>query len=258
VLIVLHGLFGSLNNWHSHARVFAERCTVYAVDQRNHGASPHDPVSSYPAMAEDLREFMDHHGIADAILLGHSMGGKTVMQCAGAHPDRVRALVVVDIAPRKYVAKHEEILQALISVNPRDYSQREDVERAMEPFIQKIHVRRFLTANIARDGEGRLCWRMNVPALIGSYDQLGAPIGLPTPFMKPALFIRGEYSSFLLPEDQDEILRLFPSATFVTIPGTGHWVPADAPGPFQEAVMEFLEDQQLLQGGSLWVSQRGW
>ncbi|HSQ76757.1 MAG TPA: alpha/beta fold hydrolase, partial [Bacteroidota bacterium] len=169
VLILLHGLFGSLNNWHSHALAFAGRFTVFAVDQRNHGASSHDPVSSYPAMAEDLREFMDLHGIDEAFLLGHSMGGKTVMQFAGKYPERARALVVVDIAPRKYPPRHEEILNALMAVDPRDFATREEIDHAMAPIIQKQAVRRFLATNLVRDAEGRFAWRMNVPVLIASY-----------------------------------------------------------------------------------------
>lgn len=244
VLILLHGLFGSLNNWHSHALAFAGRFTVFAVDQRNHGASPHDPVSSYPAMAEDLREFMDVHGIDEAFLLGHSMGGKTVMQFAGKYPERARGLVVVDIAPRRYPPRHEEILNALMSVDPRDFATREEIDRAMASIIQKQAVRRFLTTNLVRDAEGRFAWRMNVPVLIASYEQLGAEIGLPVSFSGPALFMRGEYSSFLLPEDEEDIRGLFPAAEFVTIPGAGHWVPADSPGAFQESVFAFLEDVQ--------------
>lgn len=244
VLILLHGLFGSLNNWHTHALAFAERFTVFAVDQRNHGASPHDPVSSYAAMAEDLREFMDVHGIGEAFLLGHSMGGKTVMQFVGMYPMMARALVVVDIAPRRYPPRHEEILNALISVDPRDCATREEIDRAMAPIIENPAARRFLTTNLVRDAEGRFAWRMNVPVLIASYEQLGAEIGLPVPYPGSALFMRGEFSSFLLPEDEEEVRRLFPAAGFVTIPGAGHWVPADSPRLFQENVFAFLEEVQ--------------
>lgn len=195
-------------------------------------------------MAEDLREFMDTHGIDRAFLIGHSMGGKTVMKFAGNHPDRVRALLVVDIAPRRYPPRHEEILRALMTVDPRTFATREEVDRAMEQIIQKPAVRRFLTTNLVRDAEGRLAWRMNVPVLIASYDQLGAEITFPVPFTGPALFLRGEFSTFLLPEDTEDIKRLFPAATFVTVPGAGHWVPADSPRAFQERVLEFLDGVQ--------------
>jgi len=239
-LLLLHGLFGSLNNWHSHARVFAERSTVYAIDQRNHGASPHDPVSSYPLMASDLREFMDDHGIADAVVLGHSMGGKTAMQFAGMYPGRARAIVSVDMAPRAYPPKHEEIFKVLFSIDPRKYETREEIEVAMRPTIQNPAVRQFLVTNVIRDEGGHLRWRMNVPALRASYDALSSATILPAPFTKPALFVRGELSSYLIPEDMEDIRRYFPAATMVAIPGAHHWVHADAPALFQQAILEFL------------------
>lgn len=239
-LILLHGLFGSLNNWHSHARVFADRLTVYALDQRNHGASPHDPDASYSAMAADLGEFMDDHDMADAVVLGHSMGGKTAMEFAGQHPDRVRALVVVDMALRSYPPKHDQIFAMLDSVDLRNCAQREDAEKAMAPFIPNPGVRQFMLTNIVRDGEGNLRWRMNVPALRAAYSELAASLTPSAPFSGPALFMRGADSSYLVPEDMEEIRRYFPAATMVAIPGARHWVHADAPMLFQQAVQEFL------------------
>lgn len=239
-LVLLHGLFGSLNNWHSHARVFAGRSTVYALDQRNHGASPHDSDASYAAMADDLREFMDDHAIADAVVLGHSMGGKTAMEFAGKHPARTRALVVVDMALRSYPPKHDQIFAMLESVDLRAYGQREDVEKAMAPFMQNPGVRQFMLTNIVRDGEGNLRWRMNVPALRAAYSGLAGSLRPSVPFPGPALFVRGALSSYLVPEDMEEIRTVFPAATMVAIPGAGHWVHADAPLLFQKAVLEFL------------------
>jgi esterase len=239
-LILLHGLFGSLNNWHSHARVFASRCSVYALDQRNHGASPHDSDASYSAMAGDLREFMDEHAIADAVVLGHSMGGKTAMEFAGNHPDRVRALVVVDVALRPYPPKHDQIFAMLESVDLRSHAQREDVEKAMVPFIQNPGVRQFMLTNIARDAEGALRWRMNVPALRAAYSELAASLPPSAPYPGPALFVRGALSAYLVPEDMEDIRKSFPAATMVAIPGARHWVHADAPSLFQQAVLDFL------------------
>ncbi len=240
VLILLHGLFGSLNIWHSHARAFSSRFTVYAVDQRNHGMSPHDPDSSYPAMAEDIHTLMNVLGISDAVLLGHSMGGKTAIQFGGMYPGRANALVIVDIAPRGYPEEHGEIFRALHSINLETLSQREEADRALIPFIDDSSVRRFLVTNIVRDARGHLRWRMNLPVLRESYGLLAGPVDLAAPFLKPALFIRGERSSHITPEDEGPITQLFPAAKFLTLPGAGHWVPADVPELFQKVVLEFL------------------
>jgi esterase len=191
-------------------------------------------------MANDLREFMDDHAIPDAVVLGHSMGGKTAMEFAGKHPDRARALVVVDMALRSYTPKHDQIFAMLESVDLQKYAQRQDVEKAMVPFIQNPGVRQFLLTNIVRDGEGNLRWRMNVPALRAAYSELAGSLIPTAPFHGPALFIQGALSSYLVPGDMEEIRKYFPAATMVAIPGARHWVHADAPLLFQQAVIKFL------------------
>jgi esterase len=121
-LIILHGLFGSLDNWRTQSKQLGLFFTVYALDLRNHGSSPHSDIIDYPAMAEDLREFLEMHEIDSAFVLGHSMGGKVAMQFATSYPERVDKLVVVDIAPRGYPLEHEEIFKALFALNLRIFT----------------------------------------------------------------------------------------------------------------------------------------
>lgn len=239
-LIILHGLFGSLNNWHSHARVFGERLPVFTVDQRNHGASPHDPDAGYPAMAADLLEFFDEHHIATGIVMGHSMGGKTAMQFAADHPERVESLIIVDMTERAYAPVHDEIFAALERVDPGMYATRDDVDRALATTILKEPVRQFLTANITRDDAGRMRWRMNVPALKACYEDLAGRVAIPPSFSKPLLFIRGGRSQFVTPEDEQAIMKDHPHARIVTVPDAGHWVHADSPEVFRRIVLEVL------------------
>jgi esterase len=236
-LVVLHGLFGSLNNWHSHAREFGERLTVYTIDARNHGASPHDPDATYPAMALDLLEFFEEHHIAEAIVMGHSMGGKTAMQFAADHPERVASLIIVDMAERPYEPVHDDIFAALESIDPGEYASRDDVDRELAKTILKAPVRQFLTANIIRDESGRMKWRLNVPALRASYLQLAGRVDIPQSFTKPILFIRGERSKFITSHDEREILANHPHARIVTVADAGHWVHADNPEEFRRVVM---------------------
>jgi pimeloyl-ACP methyl ester carboxylesterase len=239
-LVVLHGLFGSLNNWHSHAREFSALRTVYTIDARNHGASPHDPDATYPAMSADLLEFFDDHHIATAIVMGHSMGGKTAMQFAADHPGRVDALIIVDMAERPYEPVHQDIFDALERVDPGMYATRDDVDRELAKTIVKEPVRQFLTANIIRDEAGRMRWRMNVPALKACYDQLAGRVDIPAPFNKPILFIRGGRSKFITPEDEREISLRHPHARVLTVSDAGHWVHAEQPAEFRAIVMNEL------------------
>jgi pimeloyl-ACP methyl ester carboxylesterase len=239
-LVVLHGLFGSLNNWHSHAREFSERRTVYTLDARNHGASLHDPDATYHAMSADLLEFVDEHHITAGIVMGHSMGGKTAMQFAADHPERVASLIIVDMAERPYEPVHQDIFDALERVDPGVYGSRDDVDRELARTIVKEPVRQFLTANIVRDENGRMRWRMNVPALKACYDQLAGRVDIPRSFTKPILFVRGGRSKFITPEDEQEIMANHPHARILTVPDAGHWVHAENPEEFRAVVMKEL------------------
>ena len=239
-VVVLHGLFGSLENWHYISGQLAARFQVYGVDQRNHGRSPHAPEIDYKVMAADLLEFLDDHGLASAHLLGHSMGDKTAMQFAMLYPQRVRRLVVVDIAPRSYEPSHREILDAMLRLQPGRYRSRLEMDQALSSAIPEPAVRQFLLKSVTRDGDGQFAWRLNLDALSANYDRITAALSEEGPCPAPALFISGELSDYLRPGDHATILRLFPEAVFRVIPGASHWVHAEAPGPFLRAVLEFL------------------
>ncbi len=105
-LVILHGLFGSSRNWASVARRLGETHRVFAVDLRNHGASPWAETMDYGEMAEDVRAFLARHGLAGATVMGHSMGGKTAMRLALEHGRDVGRLIVVDFAPVAYAHTH--------------------------------------------------------------------------------------------------------------------------------------------------------
>src|SRR6266404_6164360 len=154
-LIILHGLFGSLENWHTVSERLSSRFQVFAVDQRNHGQSPHSSEMDYKLMAEDLAEFMQTQRLTETHILGHSMGGKTAMQFAFLYPGYVRRLVVVDIAPRAYAPRHKQILQAMMSLDLALYTDRGQIEKALEPAIPELALRRFLIKSVSRLPSGR-------------------------------------------------------------------------------------------------------
>lgn len=239
-LIILHGLFGSLNNWRTVGRALADQFAVYTVDQRNHGASPHSIVHTHKALASDVLEFMDTHTIASAHLIGHSMGGKAAMEFALSHPERTDRLVVVDISPRQYSPRHEAILNALDGIDVSSYTDRTAIDGLLADRIPEASVRQFLLTNLKRDEHGRFYWRMGLEALRNNYGNINSGIETGRMFEKPTLFIRGGRSKYIQDVDGPRIKQLFPRAVITTIKKASHWVHADAPAEFVKIVRHFL------------------
>lgn len=239
-LILLHGLLGSLDNWLPLGRQFAERFTVLAVDQRNHGLSPHSDEFGYDLMAHDLHQFMHDQGLTTAHLLGHSMGGKTAMQFALLYPDQVDKLVVVDMSPRAYPPIHTETLAALQALDLEAHRRREDFDAALAAQVPEVELRQFLLKNLRRDHDGTFHWKVNLPAIWDNYRHLNTALAVEGQFAKPALFLRGANSDYVREADVELIQRYFPGAELRTISGAGHWIHADKPAEFLGCVLEFL------------------
>lgn len=242
-LVILHGLLGASGNWHTLARsVFSERRDVYALDQRNHGRSPHADAFDYAVLADDLLAFLDERGLERVHVLGHSMGGKTAMQFALTYPDRVDGLVIVDIAPKAYDDLHAPVFDALRSLDLARVTSRADAEAHLAKTLPDAGVRQFLLKNLDRTGE-HYRWKMHLDGLHAAYAAIRGDLqDLPpwATFDGPTRFIRGARSHYIADEDWPRIEARFPEANLVTIPGAGHWVHAEAPEPFAEAVTAFL------------------
>lgn len=239
-LIILHGLFGSRDNWHTLSRRLGQRYHVFAVDQRNHGDSPHDAAFDYQVMANDLRLFVEMRALHDIRLIGHSMGGKTAMQFALTHPAYVERLVVVDIAPKAYDAHHDELFDVMQSLDLGTMQTRYELEDALRPRIPDAPTRQLLLKNVARDDSGAFVWKINLEAIERNYAAVIGAIDASEPFHKPTLFVRGARSGYITDDDEPTIRALFPSAQVVTIPDAGHWVHAEAPLAFLKTVEDFL------------------
>ena len=238
--IILHGLLGASGNWHTLSRtVFQDIARVYAVDQRNHGRSPHADAFDYPTLAADLHTFIDRHALRPSIVMGHSMGGKTAMQAALTYPEDVDRLIVVDMAPGGYPPRHTDLLEALAAINPSEYDRRSEVDAALADAVPSRRIRQFLLKNLQHDGE-RYTWQMNLEAIRANYDAIMAPVDGTAMFDGPTLFVRGEDSDYVTQDDLPDIRERFPRADLVTIPGADHWVHADAPEAFAEVVVDFL------------------
>jgi len=247
-LIILHGLYGSGDNWMSIARPLSENFRVYLVDQRNHGRSPHSEDMDYDLMAGDLLEFFNKHQIEKANIIGHSMGGKTAMWFASKHPMKVNKLVVADIAPKSYemtdsnAGVHKMIISALKTVTPETAASRKEIESRLSDLLPNPQLVMFLLKNIERKNDGSYRWRINIKSIEKDLEKImNGFSGLSTPVNVPALFLKGEESNYIKAKDLPRIKELFPDSQVITIPKAGHWLHAQQPELFTSKVLEFLK-----------------
>jgi esterase len=237
-LMILHGLFGSSDNWQSHALKLAEYYRVILVDLRNHGHSAWNDDSSYEAMADDVFELCQEMQLEDLILVGHSMGGKVAMHFGLNHADLLEKLIVVDMGIKSYPMHHDHILAGIHAVDPSKIKARREADVQMSAHIESEGVKQFLLKNLYWVEKGKLAWRMNVEVLEREMPEIlkALPEG---DVMTPTLFIRGELSNYVLDEDIPSIESQFIDVEFVTIPDAGHWVHAESPTVFLETLLSF-------------------
>lgn len=248
-LIILHGLFGSSDNWLTVSKVIATQgYRVILPDQRNHGQSPRGEAFSYADMAADMHELITDLALSNPVLVGHSMGGKAMMQYAFTYGGTGAAstfdkLVVVDIAPRFYPVHHADILRGLTAIDLSLLKTRNEADALLAPYEPLPTVRQFLLKNLYRediDGVSRFNWRLNLPVISRELHGIGEDLMTNQPVTQPTLFIRGQRSPYIHDNDWPDILRLFPNAQLVTIDGAGHWVQAEKPAEFVAALRKFL------------------
>lgn len=242
-LIILHGLFGQSDNWNTLAKQFAEKgFRVFTIDQRNHGLSPHSNSWNYEVMADDLKELIDDHKLKNPVVLGHSMGGKTVMFFEYKYPGVADKLIIADISPRAYEPHHNEVLSALHAVDFAVIKTRKDAEAKLNEYIQDFGTKQFLLKNIYwKDGDNNVMdWRFNLKVISDNYNNIGVSV----PEFKSnvdCLIIRGEKSNYITDGDKHDFEKRFSRFELITIPQAGHWVHAEKPKEFFEAVVGFIK-----------------
>ena len=240
-VVILHGLFGMLDNWKTIARSLEENFSVYLIDQRNHGKSPHTDAHSYKLMAEDLYTFFIQHKITSAHIIGHSMGGKTAMQFALDHPEKVNKLIVVDMGIKRYQGGHDEIFDALKSVDLTKIKARKDAEQQLSEKVDDPGVQQFLLKNLSGIPGGNYHWKFNLDALFANYEtEILTGIGEGRNYAGEVLFVRGELSKYIRDEDWESIQSVFPKAKLLTVKDSGHWVHAEKPKELLEIIITFL------------------
>ncbi|MBA1146795.1 alpha/beta fold hydrolase [Ectothiorhodospiraceae bacterium WFHF3C12] len=238
-LILLHGLYGSGQNWGRHARRLAERYRVVTPDLRNHGGSPHVSEMTYRAMAADVLALMDRLEIDRATLVGHSMGGKAAMATALEAPERVRRFCAADIAPVAYSHGHDRIIEALQAVDTTSLSSRQDADDALADRIEEGMVRQFLLTNLER-GEGGYRWRIPLDILAGALADIEGWPEYQNTFDGPALFLYGGQSDYMDASGKKAARAHFPAARLACIKSAGHWLHVEAADTFAEILDTWL------------------
>jgi esterase len=243
-MIILHGLLGISDNWVGFARQLSEEgYRIFIPDQRNHGQSPHHPVLNYYALTDDLSEFIEDHKLEKPVILGHSMGGKVAMRYTLEHPIAVDRLIVVDTSLRTYFAFHYhlKLIDAMLSVDFSQVFARQEVEAKLAEKIQDPRLVQFLLKNLFWKEKGKLGWRPDLQAISYHVDSMYDGVFYSTKYERPALFVRGGRSDYILEEDIPVIRQSFPEAIVKTIENGTHWVHADEPEEFYKTVLDFLK-----------------
>lgn len=240
--VILHGFLGMGDNWKTHGKNLAELgYEVHLVDQRNHGHSFHDEAFSYEVLAEDLKHYCAAKNLKDIILLGHSMGGKTAMLFATEYPELVSKLLVADISPRFYPVHHDAILNGLSALDFNVIKSRGQADKALSAYISEIGIRQFLLKNLYWVEKGKLGLRINLEVLQNEVAEVGEALPSYARFDKDTLFLRGDRSEYIGIDDESIIKNHFPNAEIATIPNAGHWLHAENPEDFFDAVLAFIK-----------------
>ena len=239
--IILHGFLGMSDNWKTLGRQFSEHnFQVHLVDQRNHGRSFWDDAFNYDILAEDLKQYCDTHHLKNMVLLGHSMGGKTAMVFATKYPELVSKLIIADISPRFYPIHHDAILEGLSALNFDTIKTRGEADNILSTYVSDFGTRQFLLKNLYWIEKSKLALRINLEVLKNEVAEIGEALPSQNLFNKDTLFLRGDRSEYIGVDDQAIILNHFSKAEIITISNSGHWLHAENPKDFFEAVMEFI------------------
>lgn len=241
-LLILHGFLGMSDNWKTLGSQYSkEGFQVHLIDQRNHGKSFWSDDFNYDLLAKDLVDYIEHHRLEKAAIIGHSMGGKTAMQFACSYAGLVEKLIVADIAPKFYPPHHQNIVDALNLLKLDELGSRSEAETELQRHLNERGIRQFLLKNLYWEEKGKLGWRFNLNVLSKKMEEIGENIGSRSSFNGPTLFLRGDRSEYIIASDETEIKYHFPGAIVQTIDNAGHWLHAENPKQFFEKSLIFLK-----------------
>lgn len=253
-LIILHGLYGSSDNWATIAKNLSNTFTVYLPDQRNHGQSPHSDIHDYDSMRDDIFELAAELNLSKFFLAGHSMSGKTAISFALKWPEMINGLLIADISPfinensnRVEYNQHLAILDTILSINLAAISSRAEAEELLSLKIPSEKIRGFILKNLERVTGNKFAWKINALSLrknlekiMEGIDRSGAIANQVTGF--PVIFLRGGESEYITDNDYPDIIKVFPAAEIIKVAGAGHWIHADRPDEVIKYLRKLKDD----------------
>jgi esterase len=251
-LVILHGLYGSSDNWVTIAKTLGDSFTVYLPDQRNHGQSPHSEIHDYDSMRDDLFELVNDLGLKKIFLVGHSMGGKTAISFALKWPERLNGLLIADISPFSYETnshsahtQHFTILKAILSFDLSKITSRNEADLELKEKITSEKERGLILKNLQRNADNKFSWKINGKSLLDNLDKIMEGIKRQTDYSQqitgfPVIFLRGGNSDYVPESDFKDILHVFPAAEIIDIPGAGHWIQVDKPDEVVKNIRKML------------------
>ncbi len=242
-LVLIHGLFGSLDNLAGIKRHFSEHYNILSIDLPDHGLSQHFETFDLTQTAHEIDAVLQHVGAQQYHLLGHSLGGKAAMLCALHYPDKIASLMVADIAPVDYPARHDAIIKGLEAVDLATLDNRKDADKQLSEHVDEPGVRQFLLKSLYQNDQDQWTWRFNLSGLTAAYDEIRSWPAVNLQYSHPTLFIKGSQSDYIQADHQDAIAALFPAARAHVIQGVGHWLHAEKPAAFNAIVENFLKQQ---------------
>lgn len=240
-VLILHGLLGSSDNWISLARLWSSDCRVVLVDLRNHGRSFHHDSMDYPAMANDLRQLITHLDLNKFHIVGHSMGGKLLMELLKHPMPGLLRSMVVDITPRAYPGAHDHILHAMDDLPLSNTNSRTMLDELLSDTVQDSRVRQFVLKNVVRNAEGQFVWRVHLDSIRQNYAHIAGPIVFQHPVNHETWFVRGDHSDYITDADVNELKAVFVNMKIITLQNAGHWVHADQPEAFSKLVIQLIQ-----------------
>ncbi len=245
-IVLIHGLFGSLENLNMVAKPLAQDYCVTSVDVRNHGDSFHASTMEYSELAQDIINLLDHLHIDTCILLGHSMGGKIAIQVALSHPERISKLLIADIAPVSYPPHHLKIIAGLQAIDLSQVMKRKDADTQLAPYVDNVGVRQFLLRNLAVNSQGKFAFKCSLSDISLCYPQIMKANVKPvekSAYSGQTLFIKGGDSDYILAEHREAIAALLPNSKAKIIQGAGHWLHAEKTIAFNKIVSDFIKSE---------------
>ncbi len=243
-MIIMHGLFGTLDNLKLIAKSLAETHTVYLIDLPGHGESDRVEPFDLPHMAQAVIEFAEQMQLGTFSILGHSLGGKVAMEVALVRPDLVKSIAVADIAPVQYYRRHDAVLAGLNSIDLVHTKSRQDADKVMSGHIEEAGVRAFLLKSLRRAPEqsaANWVWYFDLPHLERSYENF-IKANSEGKYTGPVLFIVGGNSEYVKPEHQQAIQDRFDNIKVKVIQNAGHWLHAEKPVAFEKICTDFFHN----------------